>query len=159
MKMIGAQLLVKTVKGLADRTLEEIPQPSMVNGQLSMNKPGNLEDHSPFTIHHLLKHAPKIFTEICKIDFTKSADEVHNLIRGLSPFPGAFTSLNGKILKIYRSEKQTGPVASGTGTYESDGKTFVKFACADGYVLAKELQLEGKKKMLVEDFLRGYRFE
>jgi len=50
-------------------------------------------------------------------------------------------------------------VASATGTYESDGKTFLKFACADGYILAKELQLEGKKKMLVEDFLRGYRFE
>jgi methionyl-tRNA formyltransferase len=142
MKEIGAQLLVKTVKGLVDGTVNEQPQSDI--------------RHPTSDILH---HAPKIFTEICKIDFTKSADEVHNLIRGLSPFPGAFTSLNGKILKIYRSEKQTGPVASATGTYESDGKTFLKFACADGYILAKELQLEGKKKMLVEDFLRGYRFE
>jgi len=157
MKEIGAQLLVKTVKGLADGTLKERPQPSMVNGQWSIKEPGNLESHSPFTIDDSPKHAPKIFTETCKIDFSKSVAEVHNLIRGLSPFPGAFTSLNGKTLKIYKSEKQTGPVISAPGIHETDGKTFLKFACADGYVLVKELQIEGKKKMLTEDFLRGYR--
>ena len=157
------------------------------------------ESHSPFTTHHsLLKHAPKIFTETCKIDFTKTTDEVHNLIRGLSPFPGAFTELNGKTLKIYRSEKEAFPelrsfpsLSSGiseggdsgqtetpavagqavrpeeksgqTGTvrpgeYKTDGKTFLKFACSNGYIYVKELQLEGKKKLQVEEFLRGYRF-
>jgi len=145
MKEIGANLLVKTVKGLADNSIKEISQRPTINGQQP-------------TLHH----APKIFTETCKIDFTKSTDEVHNLIRGLSPFPGAFTSLNGKMLKIYKSEKeilysnQTSTVIP--GEYVTDGKTFLKFACADGSVLVKELQLEGKKKMFIEDFLRGYRF-
>jgi methionyl-tRNA formyltransferase len=104
-----------------------------------------------------LKHAPKIFTETCKINFTKTTTEVHNLIRGLSPFPGAFTLLDGKTLKIFKSEKEIAPVKNTVGNYETDGKIFLKFACADGYVLVKELQLEGKKKMTVEDFLRGYR--
>ena len=146
MKEIGAQLLVKTVKGLADGTLEERPQ---ATDQPRSDRPG-LTD---------LKHAPKIFTETCKIDFSKSVAEVHNLIRGLSPFPCAFTSLNGKMFKIYRSEKQISTVTSAPGIHETDGKIFLKFACANGYVLVKELQLEGKKKMLIEDFLRGYRFE
>jgi methionyl-tRNA formyltransferase len=141
MKEIGAQLLVKTIKGLADGSLIEKPQLSTVNSPLS-------------TLHH----APKIFTETCKIDFTKTVAELHNLIRGLSPFPGAFTILDGKTLKIYKSEKQITAVKTTAGNYETDGKTFLKFACADGYILVKELQLEGKKKMLVEDFLRGYRF-
>lgn len=151
MKEIGAALLVKTVKGLADGSLKERPQSSVVSSELSVAD-------LPLTTHHSLKHAPKIFTETCRIDFGKTAEEVHNLIRGLSPFPGAFTMLNGKMLKLYRSEKESGAAAA-TGSYKTDGKTFLKFACANGYVSVKELQLEGKKKMLVEDFLRGYRFE
>lgn len=159
MKEIGAQVLVKTVKGLADGTLKEVSQEnvqsSIFNAQFSSEI-----THSPFTTHHsLLKHAPKIFTETCKIDFTKTTEEVHNLIRGLSPFPGAFTELNGKMLKIYRSEKEITPVTITPGFHETDGKTFLKFACADGYIYVKELQLEGKKKMNVEDFIRGYHFK
>jgi methionyl-tRNA formyltransferase len=142
MKEIGATVLVETVKGLADETLKVTPQ----------NFRFVTADYSE------LKHAPKIFTETCKIDFTKSVDEVHNLIRGLSPFPGAFSFLNEKMLKIYRSEKEDAVVDIAAGNYETDGKTFLKFACANGYVLVKELQLEGKKKMNVEEFLRGYRF-
>lgn len=144
MKEIGAQLLVKTVKGLADGSLTEIPQ-------------SNVSD-----VDRQTRHAPKIFTETCNIDFTKTIDEVHNFVRGLSPFPGAFTYLDGKVLKIYKSEKlhlisgQTGTVRP--GSHETDGKTFLKFACADGHISVKELQLEGKKKMNVEEFLRGYRF-
>ena len=158
MKAIGAKLLVKTVKGLADGTLKEVSQAnvqsSMFNAQFS-----NETTHSPLTTHHSpLKHAPKIFTETCKIDFTKTEDEVHNLIRGLSPFPGAFTELNGKMLKIYRSEKETSLNKITAGYHETDGKTFLKFACADGYIHVNELQLEGKKKMTIEDFLRGYHF-
>jgi methionyl-tRNA formyltransferase len=165
MKEIGAQVLVKTVKGLAEGTLKERPQSSIVNpspvaqDELSIEKTQSSETHSPLTIHHsLIKHAPKIFTETCKIDFTKTTAEVHNLIRGLSPFPGAFTELNGKMLKIYRSEKEITTIMINPGFHETDGKTFLKFACADGYVHVKELQLEGKKKMNVEDFLRGYHF-
>ena len=77
----------------------------------------------------------------------------------MSPFPAAFTSLNNKTLKIYKTEKEIDSSSQETGTYKTDGKTFLKFACADGYVFVKELQLEGKKKMTVEDFLRGYKFK
>ncbi len=150
MKEIGASVLVKTVKGLTDGSVTEQPQTSNIK---------------PETLHH----APKIFTDTCKIDFTKTTQEVHNLIRGLSPFPGAFTSLNGKTLKIYKSEIDkssrngeagltAGKAGLTAGEYKTDEKTFLKFACADGYILVKELQLEGKKKMLIEDFLRGFRF-
>ncbi|MEP7255348.1 MAG: methionyl-tRNA formyltransferase [Ferruginibacter sp.] len=141
MKEIGAQLLVKTIKALAEGSFTETPQNSAFKIQNSE-----------------LKHAPKIFTETCRIDFSKTTEEVHNLIRGLSPFPGAFTMLNGKTFKIYKTEKQTGPVTSAPGSFETDKKTFLKFACADGYVQVKELKLEGKKKMDIGDFLRGYHF-
>jgi methionyl-tRNA formyltransferase len=89
----------------------------------------------------------------------KSVDDVHNLIRGLSPFPGAFTYLNEKMLKVYKSEKENKQPAIVSGQFETDGKTFLKFACADGFIYMKELQLEGKKRMGVEDFLRGYKFQ
>lgn len=142
MKDIGAQLLVKTVKGLAENNLAPQPQASASETDL--------------------KHAPKIFTETSKIDFNKTTEEVHNLVRGLSPFPGAFTTLDGKTLKIYRSEKNYPDTpnmpAEKPGDLITDGKQFLRFACSDGYLEVKELQLEGKKKMNVEDFLRGYRF-
>ncbi len=137
MKEIGAELLVKTVRGLAAGTIQPVPQNDIPAGQL--------------------KHAPKIFTETCKINFDQSVTDVHNHIRGLSPFPGAFTYLNDKLLKIYLSEKEITSVKEAPGTAVSDGKTFLKFACTDGYVKAKEIQLEGKKRMLVEEFLRGYK--
>ena len=140
MKEIGAQLLVKTVQQLAAGVLAEKPQTS------------NQQPATP------LKHAPKIFTETCKIDFAKTADEVHNLVRGLSPFPGAFCSLNGKTLKIFRTEKEVSNPDIEPGQYKTDEKTFLKFACSNGYISVTELQLEGKKKMNIEDFLRGYRF-
>jgi len=174
MKEIGAQLLVKTVQGLADGSLKETPQSLIVIADSSNEKdspnigttPGSRlptpDSRLPTLDSRLLKHAPKIFTETCQIDFHKSTSEVHNLIRGLSPFPGAFTHLNNKMLKIYRSEKEASPNPSeggALGTFITDNKTFLKFVCSDGYINVKELQLEGKKKMNVEDFLRGYRFE
>jgi methionyl-tRNA formyltransferase len=137
MKIIGADLLVKTVEELALGTLEEIPQDSFGEE---------------------IKHAPKIFTETCKIDWTKTAGEIHNLVRGLSPFPGAFSFLNEKMLKIYHSKKEITDHTHQTGEVVTDGKEYLKFACKDGYVHIIDLQLEGKKRMTVEDFLRGYRF-
>ncbi len=141
MKEIGADLLVKTVIGLADGTLTEVSQSAVI-----ANK------------HTVLQHAPKIYSETCRIDFTKTTTAIHNLIRGLSPFPGAFTQLDGKILKVYRSEKENTIPSISPGLYETDGKSFLRFACADGYIYVKELQQEGKKKMSVIDFLKGYRF-
>jgi methionyl-tRNA formyltransferase len=158
MKEVGAQLLVKTVEGLASGSLDEKPQ-SAVSRQPSAtgNQPSALEA-SHQTEMPSLKHAPKIFTETAKIHWNKSVDEVHNLIRGLSPFPGAFTLLDGKTLKIYRSEREHQQPSIKPGEYKTDGKNYLKFACTDGYLAVKELQLEGKKRMQVEDFLRGYRF-
>lgn len=141
MKEIGAQALVKTVKGLADGTLKETPQLAMGNEQTA-----------------ILKHAPKIFTETCKIDWNKTTEEVHNLIRGLSPFPGAFTTLDNKTLKIFKGEKEITVPVSKPGEWESDKKTFLKFACSNGYIHLLDVQAEGKKRMPVDDFLRGYRF-
>jgi len=138
MMHIGAALLLKTVKGLADNTLKEMPQLLSTNG--------------------VLKHAPKIFTETCEINTAQSTGEVYNLIRGLSPYPAAFTFLKGKKLKIYRAEKTNLTAGSAPGELDTDGKTYLHLACSDGWISLLEIQLEGKKRMLIEDFLRGYRF-
>ncbi len=141
MMVIGARLLVKTIDGLAARTLKSTPQE---------NPEG-------------LKHAPKIFSETCKIDWNRTVDEIYNLIRGLSPFPAAYTMLDGKTVKVYRAERESSSVSEGgtrpaIGSYKTDGKSYLRFAAADGYIRVVELQLEGKRKMAVGDFLRGYRF-
>ena len=142
MKEVGARLLVETVKGLSEKSIVERPQLSALEA-----------------ISFEVKHAPKIFTDTCKIDWNKTVAEIHNLVRGLSPYPGAFSTLHDKVLKIYRSEKEEKTTSIAPGEYDTDKKSYLKFACTDGYIRVKELQLEGKKKMLIEDFLRGYRFE
>ena len=155
MKEIGAQLLVRTVEGIANGTLQEVPQSAMANGQSAIENSAN---SSLITDYSLLKHAPKITTQTCQINWQKSTDEIHNLIRGLSPYPAAFTELGDKNLKVFRSEKEQAPPTSRPGRWETDRRSYLKFACSDGYILVKDLQLEGKKRMGVEDFLRGYRF-
>lgn len=154
MKEVGAKLLVKTVEGLVAGTIEEKPQGEAGNRQSAT---GN-EEAGAGSPEPELKHAPKIFTETCKIDWHRPAFDIYNLIRGLSPFPGAFTYLQDKTLKIYRSKKEIAPPTIPTGTADTNGKTYLKFACADGYIHVLDLQLEGKKRMTIEDFLRGYRF-
>lgn len=144
MMLLGAQLLVKTIEGLEKGLLKETPQTELLQANGSTA---------------IIKHAPKIFTETCQVDFSKTTAEVHNQIRGLSPFPGAFTHLGGKMLKIYRSKKENATHALQPGSFETDGKSYLRFATADGFVYATEVQLEGKKKMQVEDFLRGFRIE
>lgn len=135
MKEIGAAVLVKTLQGLFDKNIQ--PQPQQVVDAAS------------------LKHAPKIFTETCQIDFTKPVQQVHNLVRGLSPYPGAFTKLNGKTLKIFSGKIVDKTPSEAAGTVVSDNKTFLRFACPNGYYEVNDMQLEGKKRMKVEDFLRG----
>jgi methionyl-tRNA formyltransferase len=158
MKTIGAQLLVKTIKGLADGRLKETPQTSDVSREASGVREQPAETNSPLTTHHSLKHAPKIFTETCKIDWNKPVNEVYNLIRGLAPYPAAFTFLNDKKLKIYKAEKIYGTHTDTPGSFKTDSKSFLYFACTDGYISILELQLEGKKKMDIASFLRGYHF-
>lgn len=99
--------------------------------------------------------APKIFKETCKIDWTKSAVSIHNLIRGLSPYPAAWTTIDGKVCKIYKSEPIKGNKNMDAGDYESDDKTYLHFQTGDGVFSILELQLEGKKRMAITDFLRG----
>ncbi|RYY49671.1 MAG: methionyl-tRNA formyltransferase [Chitinophagaceae bacterium] len=137
MKEIGARLLLETVKGLADNSIREQPQKQDAD--------------------KAVPHAPKIFTETCKIDFSRTTYEVHNLIRGLSPYPAAFTYLQEKKLKIFRSEIKEGKPQQAPGSFTTDGKTYLQFACIDGYINVLDLQLEGKKRMAIEEFLRGYR--
>ncbi len=158
MKTIGAQLLEKTIKGLADGRLKETPQTSDVRRQASGVREQPAETNSRLTTHHSLKHAPKIFTETCKIDWNKPVNEVYNLIRGLAPYPAAFTFLNDKKLKIYKAEKINGTHTDIPGSFKTDSKSFLHFACTDGYISILELQLEGKKKMDIASFLRGYHF-
>jgi methionyl-tRNA formyltransferase len=136
MKIIGARLLVRTIDGLAAGKLTGMPQENFSG----------------------LKPAPKITTETGRIDWTRPVAEVYNLIRGLSPTPTAYTTLDGKLVKVFRSEKELKPPATATGNYETDGKTYLRWAAADGYIRVTELQIEGKKRMGITDFLRGYKF-
>ncbi|TDH26640.1 methionyl-tRNA formyltransferase [Segetibacter sp. 3557_3] len=142
MKEIGAALLVKTVAGISTGTLGETPQSARL-----------------FQPEHALKHAPKIFTETCQLIWSLSCNQLHNHIRGLSPYPGALTQLNGKMLKVYRASKELTVPTHSPGAVLTDHSSYLKFACADGYINILELQLEGKKRMAVQDFLRGYRLQ
>lgn len=135
MKEIGAKTLVETLQGLFNKTITPKTQ--------------QVKDASE------IKHAPKIFTDTCRIDFTRTAQEVHNLVRGLSPYPGAFTILKEKTLKIYSGKQVNEKHSHNPGDVVSDNKSFLRFACSDGYYEVRELQLEGKKRMQAEDFLRG----
>ena len=140
LKMIGAEVLIKTIEGLANKTLAEVSQSEIPNLQSA------------------IKHAPKIITETCKIDWNKNAEDIFNLIRGLSPYPTAFTFLNDKMLKIFFSKKDITTHNYNNGDYETDGKTYLKFACTNGFIHCTDIQLQGKKRMLIADFLRGYKF-
>ncbi|MFA6085650.1 methionyl-tRNA formyltransferase [Mucilaginibacter sp.] len=132
----GAGLLVKTVKGIESGRYSEHPQEHLAEGME-------------------LKHAPKIFKEDCLIDFNQPAEKVYNLIRGLSPSPTAYTTLNGKVLKTYNATFEVTEPGISPGAFVSDNKTHLKFAAKDGYVSLTDVQLEGKKRMSVEEFLRG----
>jgi methionyl-tRNA formyltransferase len=103
--------------------------------------------------------APKIFHETCRIDFAQPTDRVHNFIRGLSPYPGAWTRLDDLELKIFRSRKEMTPPAHPPGTLVTDQKKELKYATLDGYIQVLELQLQGRKRMDVVAFLNGYRIK
>lgn len=133
--LVGANLLVKTVKAIEVDDYNEVPQPQSDD----------------------LKSAPKIFKDFCKIDWNKDNQSVYNHIRGLSPYPTAFTILNDKTLKIFNIEPENIQPEIEAGAYLTDGKTYLKFATQNGFIKLIDLQLEGKKRMSVEELLRGMR--
>lgn len=133
----GARLLLKTVQALASGTARETPQAHI-----------KAED---------IKHAPKIFKETCQINWEQPIEQIYNLVRGLSPYPTAWTTLGGKSLKIYKATREHTAPSVAPGEVVSDNKTYLKIAAPDGYLAVQEVQLEGKKKMDVESFLRGYK--
>lgn len=138
MMHVGAKVLVKTLEGLFENTL--------------IAKPQNASDDS-----ETLKHAPKIFTKDCEIDWTLPVEKIHNMVRGLAPFPGSITKVEGKTVKLYSTRIELAKPKENPGTWLTDGKTFAKFACSNGYLVLNDIQWEGKKRMSIPDFLRGYR--
>ncbi|AGA78697.1 methionyl-tRNA formyltransferase [Echinicola vietnamensis] len=102
-----------------------------------------------------LHHAPKIFKETCEIDWSKPARSIHNLVRGLSPYPAAWTTLQDKSCKIFATEIVDELKGKSPGEYASDNKTYLHFQTGAGALSIKELQLQGKKRMEIQDFLRG----
>ena len=141
---IGSDLVLQTVEGLIQHNVELRVQRSFIQGSEE------------------LKPAPKLTKELCHIDWTRSTDEIYNLVRGLSPYPAAFAELvrtgsdEKTSVKIFRTEKRPDLHAE-PGTVLSDGKTFFAVATADGALALTEIQLAGKKKMAVAEFLKGFR--
>lgn len=131
----GAALLVRTVKAIEAGDYTE--QPQVFSAEL--------------------KHAPKIFKEFCKVDWNNPVKRIYNLIRGLSPYPTAFAELNEKTIKIFKAGYEETPPSESPGTFLTDGKTYLKFAAQDGYITLLDVQYEGKKRMMVDEFLRGMR--
>ena len=138
MMMLGAGAVLETVQLIE-------------KGEIELQ----VQDHSAAT------KAPKLFKETCEINFNQTSEEVHNFIRGLSPYPAAWTTLEDKQLKILKSEivmtmdKPNSP----PGTFSSDNKSYVQISTINGYINLLELQLQGRKRMKVKDFLNGYTFE
>lgn len=139
---MGAKLVLATVEELLEGTLHPVPQDSLIG-----------------TDTRLLA-APKIFKEDCRISWDRDANTLYNFIRGLSPLPGAYTSLDfsdgsHKTVKIFKAHKIEGSPKPHPGTLRIE-KNSLEVACKNGYLSITELQLEGKRKMHIEEFLRGF---
>ncbi len=133
----GAQLIVETLNGLADNTIEEKPQPEVAEP----------------------KNAFKIFKEDTRIDWNQEVNKIYNFVRGMSPYPAAFTSLkigeDVKTLKIFKGKAENTTHNQRAGNLEIDKQNF-KIFTKDGIYFPEEVQLEGKKRMTVKDFLNGF---
>jgi methionyl-tRNA formyltransferase len=103
------------------------------------------------------KFAPKIFKPHCLIHWDQPGQKIINLIRGMNPYPAAYTQLSGKQVKIFKAGFEPNPAAAMPGNISSDQKTYLKVACLDGYIHLLDLQMESKKRMRVEEFLRGFK--
>jgi methionyl-tRNA formyltransferase len=135
MMEVGAQTLVTTLHGLIAGTIQAKPQEETL----------------------AILHAPKIFTKDCQIEWQQPVAQIHNLIRGLAPFPGALTKVDGKIVKLFSTSIYDENPKEPVGSFVTDGKTYARFACSDGYIQLNDIQWEGKKRMPIADFLRGYK--
>jgi len=138
----GAALLVRTVRAIAEGNPPLIDQAALIREQDE------------------LKTAPKIFTEDCRVDWDQETEVVYNLIRGLAPYPAAWTILKNqageeKILKIFAAEREILPVNEKPGTLLTDDENALEIACRNGIIRLTRIQLEGKKKMDTPEFLRG----
>lgn len=145
--VMGAALVLKTVDSVLNDTVVSVPQQEMIEKESE------------------LKSAPKIFKETCRIDWGKSARELQDFIRGLSPYPAAWTELhqsgsNKQLrIKLFASEMIVGRTDNRpVGTITTDNKTFIDVAARDGIIRITELQLSGKKRMKTVEFLNGYSF-
>lgn len=141
--ILGAGMVQETVDAIIAGTVKPIPQEQLLN-----------QDEEPTP-------APKIFKETCKIDFTRSAREVYNHIRGLSPYPAAWTEITDSTgtvhsVKIYETELPSEKIVGEPGVMVTTKDTLT-FACADGSIEVKSLQLAGKKRMTTAEFLRGFK--
>lgn len=103
--------------------------------------------------------APKIFTKDCEIDWSKKTNEIYNFIRGLSPFPGAWTTLDGKTLKIFKAMKEEVDKGKQVGEITTDNKKYIRIATKDGSINLIDVKLQGKKKMDIKSFLNGYKLK
>jgi methionyl-tRNA formyltransferase len=136
----GASLLLETVEKIASSDVKPFPQPEISN----------------------IRSAPKLFRENCEINWNLPVERARNLIRGLSPYPGAWCELKNEVktlqIKILKAHSDLGKTENEpAGTILSDGKNFLKIACSDGFLDVEELQLQGKKTMQVKAFLAGFR--
>lgn len=140
---LGGDLVLKTVDAILEGSVKTIPQEELAQvGEL--------------------RPAPKIFKETCRIDWTIGVKRIYDFVRGLSPYPAAWTELyqegtDSVMLKIFETEKLFCEHSLAPGTIVTDCKTYFKIASSDGYVNVLSLQLAGKKRMEINDFLRGYR--
>jgi methionyl-tRNA formyltransferase len=133
MKEAGAELILRTVRAIEDKSYPETPQPEFSE----------------------LKQAPKIFKTDCVLDFSLDVNNVYNKIRGLSPYPTAFTYLDNKVFKIYSATKEIVKHEITPGTFVKE-KNSLKVAVENGFIHLQEVQIEGKKKMGIGEFLNGY---
>lgn len=133
----GAQLVLETVKKIENDQIEVRPQEES----------------------KVLKSAPKIFKPTCEINWNQPSEIIRNFIRGLAPFPAAWTVWNGKTFKIFKGVLSNKKMNLAPGEIDTDGKTYLTVKTADGGLDILDLQVEGKKRMEITDFLRGYKFD
>lgn len=142
---LGGDLVVKTVDSILDGSVKTVPQDKLAEEEV-------------------LRPAPKIFKETCRIDWSKGVKQIYDFVRGLSPYPAAWTELcqgstAPQVLKIYETDKIFAEHSFEPGAVVTDKKTYFRIAVTDGYINIRSLQLAGKKRMGVADFLRGYHHE